>query len=82
MEQDELKAELNSVLQIIEGVFQQGIEQGRFRIKDTGTLAFMMHRFLISVLEGAVFFNYRPKETFGPLLLDIVLNGIRQEQVS
>jgi len=82
IEQDELKAELDAVLQVIEWVFRQGIEQGRFRITDAGTLAFLMHRFLISVLEGAVFFNYRPKEAFGPLLLDIVLNGIRQEQVS
>jgi AcrR family transcriptional regulator len=80
MEQEELKEELNAVLEVIEGVFQQGLDQGRFRIQDTRNLSFLMHRFLISVLEGAVFFNYRPRETFGPMMLDIVLNGICTEQ--
>ena len=80
MEHEELKAELEAVLQVIEGVFQQGLKQGRFRIQDTRNMAFLLHRFLISVLEGSVLFGFGLKETMGPMMLDVVLNGIRTEQ--
>ena len=80
MEHEELKAELEAVLQVIEGVFQQGLNQGRFRIQDTRNMAFLLHRFLISVLEGSVLFGFGLKETMGPMMLDVVLNGIRTEQ--
>ncbi len=79
-EQKELKEELDAVLQVIEGVFRKGLEQGRFRIQDTRNMAFLLHRFLISALEGSVLLGFRPKESVRPLLLDVVLNGIRTEQ--
>ncbi|MCF8107075.1 MAG: TetR/AcrR family transcriptional regulator [Desulfohalobiaceae bacterium] len=79
-EKEELKEELEAVLQLIEGVFREGLDQGRFRIRDTRNMAFLLHRFLISVLEGSVLFGFRPRETVGPLLLDVVLNGIRSDQ--
>mgnify|MGYP006291121757 CR=1 FL=1 len=79
-EQGELKGELDGVLGVIEGVLQQGCEQGCFRMQETAKMAFLLHRFLVSVLEGAVIFGYRPKEAFGALLRDIVFNGIRTQQ--
>lgn len=79
-EKEELKEEIEAVLQLIEGVFREGLDQGSFRIQDTRNMAFLLHRFLISVLEGSVLFGFRPRETVGPLLLDVVLSGIRSEQ--
>lgn len=80
LEKEKFQQELDGLLQVIEGVLQQGIEQGCFCVKDTRSLTFLLHRFMISVLEGSVFFGYRPQETFGPLMLDVLLNGIRTEQ--
>jgi len=82
MARDDLKAELESIYTRIERVFAQGIVKKSFRPFDSRELAFLLHRFIMSVLESSVFYDFDPREKYGSMMMDILLNGIRTREVN
>jgi AcrR family transcriptional regulator len=82
MAREELKAELESIYGRIEKVFAQGIDQKSFRPFDSRELAFLLHRIVMSILESSVFYDYDPRQRYGSMLMDILLNGIQTREVT
>lgn len=82
MAMDDLKSELDSIYGRIETVFAQGIAGKCFRPFDPRELAFLLHRFVMSILESSIFYDYDPREKYGSMLMDILLNGIQTREVA
>jgi AcrR family transcriptional regulator len=82
MAREELKDELEAIYGQIARVFAQGMAWKRFRPFDPQELAFLLHRFIMSVLESGAFYDYDPREKYGSMLMDILLNGIQTREVT
>lgn len=73
---DELKQEAAKVMALFGSIFVQGMNEGLFKPRDPDRMAFLLHEFIWSILRGAIFFGYNPRQEFGPDMAEIFLYGI------
>ena len=72
---EELKQEAEKVLALFSRIFATGMDEGFFKPGDPDKMAFLLNEFIWSVLRGAVFFGYNPRQEFGPIMTEIFLYG-------
>lgn len=73
---EQVKVDVEYVLGRFQELFLQGMEQGDFRVLDPERSAFLFHEFIWSVMRGAVFFGFNPRQEYGEAMLDLFFNGI------
>ena len=73
---------MESIFTQLEKVFAQGKAQDCFRPFDPRELAFLLQRFLSSILESGIFYDYNPREKYGSMVMDLLLNGIQTREAA
>ena len=79
---DQLKNDMESIFTQLEKVFAQGMAQHCFKSFEPRELAFLLQRFLSSILESGIFYDYNPREKYGSMVMDILLNGIQTREAA
>ena len=79
---DQLKNDMESIFTQLEKVFAQGTAHHCFRPFDPRELAFLLQRILSSILESGIFYDYNPRERYGSMVMDILLNGIQTREIA
>ncbi|MDZ7760862.1 MAG: TetR/AcrR family transcriptional regulator [Desulfovermiculus sp.] len=78
---DELRQEVKKVLALFGRIFANGMQEGFFKTGDPHKMAFLLHEFIWSVLRGAIFFGYNPRQEYGPDMAEIFLYGTTNPNV-
>ena len=78
---EELKQEAEQILVMFSRILAKGMDEGFFKSGDPDKMAFLLNEFIWSVLRGAVFFGYNPRQEFGPVMAEIFLYGTVQADI-